>query len=296
MPLRKLFHLMAIVDDFDESAAFYDRLFSPKVIMAKSWSPFDKRWASIGIVGDLPWELMEPSKDPEDAGVPLAKFRARFGEHLHSLAWFVGEGEMTDVVRRLQAKDVRVVRADSTFIRPEDDVPDLVFTHARDTLGQIELSVPTPGWNDPRITGDWGDRSATWWQDQHPLGLVRLSHVTLACRDLARGLDVFEWALGGTVLDRGDAHAYVLVGDDTIVHLAVPTDDRSALALDLAANGELPHQATWLVRDLGQAEAHALSCGASLLEKSEDTILLDPATTFGSRLAFTTTPPPNDPR
>lgn len=298
MPIRELFHLMAIVDDFDAAAAFHDALFAPLPIMEKSWSDFDKRWASIGMVGpDLPFELMEPSKQPEDAGAPLVKFQARFGEHLHSLSWFVDGDDFDEHVRRMQKCGIRVVGPDGSMVG--DEVPQVVFTHGRDTLGQLEFmpvgdSVLAERY--PNISGNWGDRSSTWWRDEQPLGIIRTSHVTVAARELEHGLTVFADALAGTVLHRDDTRAFVLVGRETVVEVATTGDESSDLGRDLAANGELPHQCTFLVRDLAAAERHATAVGAGVLDRTDDTVVLDPRTTFGSRFAFTTAAVPNDPR
>lgn len=298
MPVRELFHLMAIVDDFDAAQDFYDRLFSPHPVFGKSWSDFDKRWASIGLVGtDIPFELMEPSKEPADGTWPLPKFANRFGQHLHSLSWFVDKADWEPFVRKLVASGIRVVAPDGSPVG--DELPPVVFTHAKDTLGQLEfMAIDDSGWaTDARFSGQWGDKSPTWWHDTHPLGIVRLSHVTVATRDLDRGIGVFADALGGSLLDRTDTDAYVLVGKETVVHLALPTGNDSPVAQDLAATGaELPHQFTFLVRDLDAAERHATSVGATVAERTADTIVLDPATTHGARLGFTTRPIPNDPR
>ena len=71
MPIRELFHLMLMVDDFDPAQQFFDDLFDPVMLFTKSWSDFDKRWASISLIGsDFSFELMEASKNEEDAGAP----------------------------------------------------------------------------------------------------------------------------------------------------------------------------------------------------------------------------------
>ena len=49
MPVRELFHIMAIVDDLDAAQALVDQLFDPVMMMEKSWSDFDKRWATISL-------------------------------------------------------------------------------------------------------------------------------------------------------------------------------------------------------------------------------------------------------
>lgn len=302
MALGELFHLMTIVDDFDSAQSLVDDLFGPVEVFGKSWSEFDKRWASIGMIApDVPFELMEPSKDPADAGAPLVKFRARFGQHLHSVAWFVEPGTMTPVVRALQDRNVRVVAATGAPVGASDEVPDLVFTHGRDTMGQIELMVPDDeprqSRNYPHATGQWPeDRPPTWWAEHHPLGVVGLSHVTIGAHTVSRGLEIFEGGLGGRVLHRTDNSAFILVGKETIVEVGTPADDESPLALDVAKNGELPHQCTFLVRDIDAAEKHAEACGCSVIERTGESMVLDPATTFGARFAFSERRVPGDPR
>src|ERR1700722_3904281 len=103
MPIRELFHFMQIVDDFDATQAFYDDLFAPATFMAKSWSDFDKRWASLGNIGpDFVLEIMEPSTAPDDLGSPLPKFHQRHGQHWHSFSWFVDGEDMPALIKRFE--------------------------------------------------------------------------------------------------------------------------------------------------------------------------------------------------
>lgn len=292
MPIRELFHVVSIVEDFDEAAALTEALFSPLPIMDKSWSDFDKRWASIGMIGpDFPLELMEPSTDPADIGAPLVKFKARFGERLHSLSWFVDRHDHVDVVRRMQESSIRVVGPDG---RPVGDtVPSVIFTHGRDTLGQLEfmeVGPEGPALAYPQFTGNWGHRSPTWWRDEHPLGIIGLSHITVAAIDVARAMAVFADALGGRVLSRHDHGGWVLVGKETVIEVATSDDASSDLASDVAQFGELPYCCTFLVKDLDAAQRHATAVGTHVLYRDAHTVALDPRSTFGTRFAFTDAP------
>jgi catechol 2,3-dioxygenase-like lactoylglutathione lyase family enzyme len=303
MPVREFFHVMTIVPDYDEAMAFLNALFAPREITGKHWSNLDKRWASVDLVGtDFVWEPIEVSTDPEHAGVPLAKFRDRFGYHLHSLSWYADRDDLPAVVAQLQAAGVRVVGPDGSPVGGEGELPHVVFTHPKDTMGQVELmSLPAdPGsqWRqaDARFSGDWGDRSPTWWRDVHPLGIERLSHFTVATRDVDRAVAVYADAFGGKLFHREADRALVLVGLDTVLELATSSDPSTPLGRDLAENGELPHQVTFRVRDLDAAVAHATSVGAGVESRTDDTAVLDPATTHGMRIAFTTADLPGDPR
>src|SRR5579863_562730 len=94
MPIREFYHLMLMVDDFDEADRFFEALLAPVTYMPKHWSDLDKRWASLNRVGDdFVLELMEASREPADQTAPLPKFARRFGQHLHSFAWLVDDDD-----------------------------------------------------------------------------------------------------------------------------------------------------------------------------------------------------------
>jgi catechol 2,3-dioxygenase-like lactoylglutathione lyase family enzyme len=303
MPLREFFHLMHMVDDFDAAEAFFTDLFGMQTFMAKSWSDLDKRWASLARVGeDFVLELMEASKKAEDAGSPLPKFQNRFGQHFHSLSWLVDASDMQHVLDDLRHDGVRVVNPQGEQY-PLDGPAEagmVMFTHPKDTFGQIELMAKreqTGGnFTDPLFEEGW---SADYWRDDQPLGILRTSHMTVMVRDLDRAKHVFG-LLGGAVFheatDDEAEHAYVFVGKDTVVDLARPTTSDSRLAKDLEASTELPHSVTFAVRDLDAVAAHASKLGVGIAERTDDTLLLEPADTFDAVFAFTTASIPNDPR
>jgi catechol 2,3-dioxygenase-like lactoylglutathione lyase family enzyme len=299
VPVREQFHIMAIVDDIDAGQALVDRLFDPVVMMPKSWSPFDKRWATISVIGsDFVLELMEPSHADEDAGAPLVKFKARFGAHLHSLSWYVDPTDQRALAAGLMEHGVRVVDPTSTPITTDrlDELPWTFFTHGRDTFGQLEFQVPglMP---DPRTADDWSDDR---WRVDHPLGIQRLDHTTILVRDVDRGTALFADVLDGVRVhaseDDDARRAYVLVGKDTMVELLSPKQDASRWGLELAKNGELPNAFSLLVRDLDAARRHVESCGVRVDEPAAASFTTDPSTTFGVPFEFTTARIPGDPR
>jgi catechol 2,3-dioxygenase-like lactoylglutathione lyase family enzyme len=300
MPIRELFHLMHMVDDFDAADAFFSELFAPEVIMPKSWGDFDKRWATIGLVGrDFSLELMEASRQEEDRDHPLPKFAQRFGQHLHSFAWYVDAGDLAPLVSRLRDHGIRVVRPDGSRFGdgPITDVPDTVFTHGRDTCGQVEFQRLGTSVHDPRFDPGWSD---AFWREEQPLGIQRLSHVTVLVADHARARGVFVDAFGGRLVhehgDGEESRSYVLVGTDTMVELLEPGRADSRWGRELAVNGELPNAITFLVRDLDAAERHVEKVGASISSREGDSFTADPGDTFGAVLTFTTRRIPGDPR
>jgi hypothetical protein len=294
MPIRELFHFMQIVDDFDAAQNFYDALLTPDTYMPKSWSDFDKRWASLGVIGpDFVLEIMEPSSLPEDQGLPLPKFHNRHGQHWHSLSWYVDADDMSALIDRLRDYGVRVITPYPT----EEAVPGTIFTHPKDTFGQLEIQGLTGDQRrDPRFTqGKPTDR----WTDG-PLGLLRASHLTTGVLDLERAQDFYATCLEAKVFHSSSGpdrdSVFVLVGTETIVELARPNTKDSLLGRDLAEHGELPHAATFTVADLDAASRHIENIGLRVDHIGDETIAIDPAQSFGAVIAFTSARIPNDPR
>lgn len=298
MPVREMFHLIHIVDDFDAAEAFFADLLAPQTTIPKHWSDFDKRFASLGRIGsDFVLELMEPSKAEEDRKSPVPSFQARFGQHAHSMAWYVDEADMPALVERLET-EVRVLNPYAALVPPEGrSIPRVVFTHPRDTFGQIELmGIPPEGaMNDPLFQPGWTDAP---WRDG-PLGILRTSHVTSIVGDLDRGTQVYG-LLGGAAFHRAtDAVAervYVMVGNQTVMELARPLSTESRLGQDQARNGDLFHGVTFAVRDLEAVERHADKLGVTIAERGAEAITLDPSDCWDLVVSFTTAPIPGDPR
>ena len=174
---------------------------------------------------------------------------------------------------------------------PDGDVDpgNTIFTHPKDTFGQLEFEGLNEQWlrADPRFGDQW---SAAYWRDEHPLGIVRASHLTTLVNDLGRARGLYEDTLDGTVLHsevspQSESH-FVAVGTDAVVELCSPLSSDTRAASDLAANGELPHACTFTVRDLGAAEAHVESLGLRV-ERGDAEFTIDPTDAFGAVYSFT---------
>jgi catechol 2,3-dioxygenase-like lactoylglutathione lyase family enzyme len=182
---------------------------------------------------------------------------------------------------------------------PDGDIDpgNTIFTHPKDTFGQLEFEGKGEHWRsrDPRFQPGW---SIEAWKDG-PLGIEGLSHMTTVVRDLPTALHFYRTALEATVLHQESGleaeRCFVLVGPDTVVELAQPTSEGSRLAADLAANGELPHSATFRVRDAAAAERHAEKLGIRVVERHGATVTLDPSDCFGAVWSFTEWALPNHP-
>jgi len=299
VPIGKFFHLIHVVDDLDAADEFYDRVFARQRFMTRQWGELEKRWATLGLIGDFMMETIEASSDPSDAAMPLSRFHARFGQHLHSLSWYVDDDDRIALYRRLREKGIRVARPGGGLFEGEDEVGATLFTHPKDTHGLLEFQALDERWGtyDPRFGEGWSDG---FWRSQHPLGIDAPSHLTTAVADLDRARAVYADALGGQVFHEATTDAarsaFVLMGVDTVVELAEPRRPDSPLGSDLAANGELPHSVTWRVLDLGTVERHLEKAGVGVGARTADTLTIDPADAFGAVLSFTTGRIPGDPR
>jgi hypothetical protein len=299
MPIREFFHLIHIVDHEDEVDDWYEALFAPQRIMKNNWLESEKRLASLSMVGDLMIEVIEPSGLPEDQHMPLSKFRNRFGQRFHSLAWYVDPEDIKPLFDRLRRYGVRVAKPGGGMY-PEGDIDpgNTIFTHPRDTYGQLEFEGLFEHWlaADPRFRPGW---STEPWRE-HPLGIVRASHLTVVVSDLAAATALFGSVLDGTVFHRESTAigegVFVAVGTDTVVQLLQPASADSPAGHDQAANGDVPHQCTFTVLDAASAERHVERVGVGIVDRSGEGFSLDPADSFGARYSFSERVIPGDPR
>jgi hypothetical protein len=288
MTIGRLYHVIHVVDDLATAEKLYGSVFPYETYTYREWSDHDKRLASLSVLAEnFVIELIEPSGADEDQHLALPKFGRRFGSHLHSMAWFADE--LPALADRFSAADIRVLGGQYGTI----------FTHPKDTFGQLQFQtgppdVPVP---DPRLVAGWSLSPAN---REHPLGLVRASHITTMVTDLEAAVKLYLGPLDGQLLHQADdadaRRAFVLVGTDTVVELAQPVRTGTALHDDLERNGQLPHSVTFLVRDLGAAQAHLDNIGVSAVEVDGGTLLLDPVETLGARLLLTDGAVPGDPR
>jgi catechol 2,3-dioxygenase-like lactoylglutathione lyase family enzyme len=297
--IQEFFHLIHVVNDEDEVDRFYDRLFAPDRFAPKHWSDGEKRWASLSMVSDLMLEVIEASSSDADANSPLAKFHRRFGQHFHSFAWYVDPEDVRSISERLRTAGVRVAKSGGGLLAEGDVHPgNTIYTHPKDTFGQLEFEGKGDHWRrrDPRFQPQW--TLAPWRQG--PLGIERLSHMTTVVHNLDRARRFYEETLGATVFLEEACEtkrsAYVLVGLDTVIELAQPLSEGSWLAADLAAHGELPHSATFRVRDLTAVESHAEKIGIRVAERRSDSLTLEPGDCFGAVWSFSEGDIPGDPR
>jgi catechol 2,3-dioxygenase-like lactoylglutathione lyase family enzyme len=291
----RLFHVIHVVDDLAAADAWYERVFAGRYFFRNNYSPVEQRDASLFAVGDFVLEPMMPSREPGAAARPVGRFHARFGPHLHSIAFYVRS--VPEIWQRLRARRVRIVGDGGAAL----DAPPkgAIYTHPRDTGGLLEfMEPPADGGFDLRLRPGWSSR---FWRDEHPLGIESCSHLTLVVRDLARARELWVGALEGRPFHERESSAhgthslFVAVGDEVVVELAQPLDPACAAARELERNGEILHAVTLRVRDLERARAHL--SGLGLEPRSQDAELeLGPEQALGARFRFAPAPLPGDPR
>jgi catechol 2,3-dioxygenase-like lactoylglutathione lyase family enzyme len=292
--VTRLFHVIHVVDDLGAAEAWYDRVFSGRYFFRGAYSPVEQRDASLFAIGDFVLEPMMPSREPGAAQKPVGRFHARFGPHLHSIAFYVRD--IAEIWERLRARGVRIVGdGGGALAGPPQGA---IYTHPRDTGGLLEfMQPPADGGFDLRLKPGW---SSAWWRDEHPLGIEACSHVTLAVGDLERARELWVDVLEGRLLlEResrlhGTRSLFVAVGDELVVELAQPVGAAGSAARELAQNGEILHAVTFRVRDLERA-AEFLRGSRLKVEIAQGELELGPEQALGARYRFTQSALPRAP-
>jgi hypothetical protein len=282
----RLFHGSQIVPDVLEVGRFYHDFFGSWVYEAQLLEPEGARNSANLMGGGFSMEMLAPVD--ADAPTGVARFLRRHGPHFNNVAFWVRD--CRGLASALLERGVRVAVRGGGFtdVLPDGEF-DYVITHPKDTHGLVLEFLEDQEIHDPRDRPSWND---TYWRDRHPLGIVGLSHWTVAVTALDAAARVFTDALGcvrvhaeaGAAVDAD--RAFFAIGD-TVVELAAPTAPDSRIARHLAEHGPILYSFTFTVRDLESVERHARDNGFDLIRRGDGTVELDPTQTFGSLYAFT---------
>ncbi len=294
--IGKLYHVIHIVSDIDAAERWYSDVFSPDWFQPKAYSPIEMRDATLGLIGDFVIEPMMMAHVPGAEERPTGRFYKRFGQHLHSIAYFVDDHQ--SLYERFKQNNVRIVGSAGAGT---DKAPHggAFFTHPRDTYCQFEMMDGARTERDPRFAKGW---SPGFWRDRHPLGIEMASHVTVLVKDVVKAKAFFTGVMNAPLLFEEESaatqckSAYVLLGEQTVVELAMPLTKDSPAGQDLEKNGEIVHAVTWRVKDLEKAHQHLSSKRLRTHHLGKEHLIIDPADAFGAVLGFTSRRLPNDPR
>ncbi len=292
--IGKLFHLTHVVDDLPTVDRWYDDVFA----VNRFYNGYEKlagRDASLLIIGDVCMEPMSPAKVEPLKNLSVKKFHERFGQHFHSIAWYVDDVQA--IAARLDENKLRLFDIVGKQVRPPLKAT-AFWTHPRETPGQLEFAVYGDFTPDPRMKPEWSSAS---WREQHPLHIERAAYMTIVVRDLPSAKHLYVDLLDGKLLHEQETagrkrSAFVAVGEDSIVELAQPLATDSAEARDLEQNGEGIHALVFKTRDLRGAGDYLRAKGMHPASDGPNLITLDRNQAFGMVIGFTDRLVPNDPR
>ncbi len=299
-----LFHVAHVVDDLKAAEDWYDGLFAPEYMFRGNHSTIEGRDASILIFADFVSEPMAPIAGDGN----VARFHARFGQRLHSIALY--SDSVVEIWQRLRAHGVRVTDGRAPIEEPPERIA--IYTHPRDSFGILEFMqarLPSSGGvasadtlgecYDPRLLGTY---SPDFWRNEHPLGILR-SHLTVLVRDVDAARALYVDVLEGRPLFE-DPHTarethslFVALGEaPVIVELARPLSSESAEARELEKNGEMIYSVTFRVEELATAVQHLRERGSDPSQRRDGSAVLSPEQACGAVFAFSDEDAPNDPR
>lgn len=287
------FHLLHVVSDLDAVDEWYDRVFSVRRFV-RNYMKAAMRKASLVLIGDFVMEPAQPVQKPGWEKSALGKFYGRYGQHFHSIAWYVDDLRQTSI--RLSEHKIRMFDMVGNAVK-EATRGDAVWTHPQDTHAAFEFAVAPKFFVDPRLQPGW---STEFHRDQHPLGIERASHITVLFRDLNDARGVYEQALGGTLIHQEESprkrSMFFGVGEDTVIEAAQPLSGSSPEGQDLERAGEGIFSVTFKTKDLGRAAAHLRSHNQRIEPDGADTLVINREDAFGMVIGFTDRRIPNDPR
>ena len=291
--IGKLFHLTHVVDDLDAVDKWYDDVFA----VTRFYHGYEKlagREASLIAIGDVIMEPMMPARKEELRNLSVKKFHDRFGQHFHSIAWYVDDVEA--ISTRLDQENLRLYNIVGTQVKPPHKMA-AIWTHPRETPGQLEFALYGDFTKDPRFESNWSN--APW--REHPLGIERSSHIGVVVRDVAAAKRLYCTVLGGTQIHEEETpgrkqSVFVAIGEDTVVELIQPHSPSSWEGQDLEKNGEGVHSLIFKTKDLGKARDFLRTKQMQPEQDGADSIVLGPDQAFGMVVGFTQRVLPNDPR
>src|ERR1700737_2861642 len=104
--IGKEFHLLHVVSDLDAVDGWYDEVFAVRRFVRNSMKAAMRK-ASLVLVGDFVMEPAQPlRRAPGWEKSALGKFYSRYGQHFHSIAWYVDD--LAETCARLSEREIRM--------------------------------------------------------------------------------------------------------------------------------------------------------------------------------------------
>ena len=291
----KEFHLLHVVSDLDVVDGWYDEVFAVRRFVRNTMK-VAMRKASLVLIGDFVMEPAQPMrKAPGWEKSALGKFYSRYGQHFHSIAWYVDD--LAETCARLTESKIRLFDMVGNAVTKPSPRDGAVWTHPQDTHAAFEFAAVPKFFIDPRFQPGW---STAFARDEHPLGIERASHLTMLFRNLDDAREVYAKALGGTPIHEEETpgrkrSVFYAVGADTVIEAVQPLSPTSPEGIDLERAGEGIYAVTFRTKDLARATTHLRSRNLRVAEDG-DSMVIDREDAFGMVIGFTERTIPHDPR
>ncbi len=292
--IGKEFHLLHVVNDLDAVDGWYDDVFAVRRFVRNSMKAAMRK-ASLVTIADFVMEPAQPLRHMQGwEKSALGRFYSRYGQHFHSIAWYVDD--LAETCARLTESKIRLFDMVGNTVTTPSHRDGAVWTHPQDTHAAFEFAAVPKFFIDPRLQPGW---SIAYSRDQHPLGIERSSHLTVLFRDLNEARAVYGNALGGALIHEDETPGrkrslYYAVGEDTIIEAVQPLSPTRPEGSDLARAGEGIYSVTFKTRNLKRAAEHLLSKGQRFTEDG-DSLVLDSNQAFGMVIGFSEKDIPNRP-
>jgi hypothetical protein len=294
-----MIHAIHMTDDVARLNKFYADVFGGQIYVGEeepSYLPAEDRWASLIQVSDLCIEAMAPNL-PVDASMPVGRFYAKFGHHLHSVGYQVDD--LTGLGDSLIAGGIHIGRPGGGHLTRMDPGLRYIFPSPRDMFGLMAEMCSTALHDDPRAEDDWSSRAARWEQN-HPLTIRRLAYVMLGVKDLDAAVDTYVNRVQAVPLQSGfdemtGARFQLVQLGDSLLKILQPADVDSDLGRHVARFGNMIYAIAFRVADLDSAERWLKENRIGTRRPTPTSLAADPADTWGAPYFFTTDVIPDDP-
>jgi catechol 2,3-dioxygenase-like lactoylglutathione lyase family enzyme len=292
--IGRLFHVTHVVSDLNAVDRWYDDVFS----CTRYYHGFAKaagRDASLLAIGEIIMEPMSPANVPNLRNQSVRRFYERFCQHFHSIAWYADD--IPDLSTHLAKHHLRQWDVMGRQVTPPNEKY-AVWTHPRETHGQLEFAVIERNTTDPRLQPAW---SSDFWRERHPLEIEGAAYITFVVKDCDAAKRLYCEVLGGTAIHEEEISGrkrstFVALGEDTVLELAQPLTAGTLEAQDLERNGEGVHALIFQTRNAPRAAEFLKSKGMKPAADGVGSIVLGPDQAFGMVMGFTEHTVPNDPR
>jgi hypothetical protein len=153
--IGKLFHLTHVVNDLDVADKWYDEIFSVNRFY-RGYEKLAMRHASLIAIADLVMEPVMLAQAPGAENSPIGKFLARFGQHFHSIAWYVDSVE--DALVNFNERNIRLFDVTGRTVKQPLRTR-AIWTHPKDTHALLEFAKTGDYTKDPRLQPGWSTPS-----------------------------------------------------------------------------------------------------------------------------------------